>query len=55
VRAVNTGVAGNVVLYVRVTPIGGGPGVSDRAVMKAATSVLGAATAKPLATGLIAR
>jgi hypothetical protein len=55
VRAVNTGVAGNVVLYVRVTPIGGGPGASDRAVMKAATSVLGAATAKPLATGLIAR
>jgi Collagen triple helix repeat (20 copies) len=55
VRAINTGAAGNVVLYVRVTPIGGGPGASDRAVMKAATSVLGAATAKPLATGLIAR
>jgi hypothetical protein len=55
VRAVNSGVAGNVVLYVRVTPIGGGPNATDRVVMKAATSVLGAATAKPLATGLIAR
>jgi hypothetical protein len=55
VRAVNSGVAGNVVLYVRVTPVGAGPAPTDRAVMKAATSVLGTATAKPLATGLIAR
>src|SRR5580693_6369700 len=55
VRAVNSGVAGNVVLYVRVTPGGAGPAPTDRAVMKAATSVLGTATAKPLATGLIAR
>src|SRR5580693_1244045 len=55
VRAVNSGVAGNVVLYVRVTPMGGGPGATDRVILKAATSVLGSATAKPLATGLIAR
>jgi hypothetical protein len=55
VRAVNSGVAGNVVLYVRVTPIGAGPAPTDKAVLKAATSVVGTATAKPLATGLIAR
>jgi hypothetical protein len=55
VRAVNAGAAGNLVLYVRVTPIGAGPSPTDRAVLKAATSVLGAATAKPLASGLIAR
>jgi hypothetical protein len=55
VRAVNSGAAGNLVLYVRVTPIGAGPSPTDRVVLKAATSVLGTATAKPLASGLIAR
>jgi hypothetical protein len=54
VRAVSTG-PGNVLLYVRTTIIGGtapGPGWP---VVKAATSALGATTAKPLATGLVAR
>jgi len=55
VRAVSTG-AGNVVLYVRASPAlaGGGP-FSGNAVLKAATSVIGTTTAKPQATGLIAR
>jgi hypothetical protein len=53
VRAIATG-AGNVVLYVRVTDLGGGA-PRGNAVLKAATSAVGTATAKPLATGLIAR
>jgi hypothetical protein len=53
VRAVATG-AGNVVLYVRSTDLGGGA-PRGNTVLKAATSVVGTATAKPLATGLIAR
>jgi hypothetical protein len=53
VRATNTG-AGNAVLYVRVADISGGP-ARGNAVLKAATSAVGTATAKPQATGLIAR
>jgi hypothetical protein len=53
VRATNTG-AGNAVLYVRVTDISGGA-PRGAAVLKAATSAVGTATAKPQATGLIAR
>jgi hypothetical protein len=54
VRATNTGV-GNVVLYVRSTVIGSAGPTPGHLVIKAATSVLGATSAKPLATGLIAR
>jgi hypothetical protein len=53
VRAVGTG-AGNAVLKVRVTDLGGGA-PRGNAVLKAATSAVGSATAKPRATGLIAR
>jgi hypothetical protein len=53
VRAVSTG-AGNVVLYARATELPGQP-PRGKVILKAATSALGATTAKPLATGLIAR
>jgi hypothetical protein len=45
---------GNAVLYVRASPLGGGPNVGG-VVVKASTSVSGGATAQPRATGLIAR
>jgi hypothetical protein len=54
VRATNTGV-GNIVLRVRTTVIGGGAPNPGWVVVKAATSVLGETTAKPQASGLIAR
>jgi len=53
VRATATG-TGNAVLYVRVTDLGGGA-PRGNVILKAATSAVGAATAKPLATELIAR
>jgi hypothetical protein len=56
VRAVSTG-PGNVILYVRAVPLGGGP-YSGAAVLKAMTSAAGSAPPaepKPRATGLIAR
>ena len=53
VRATATG-TGNVVLYVRSTDISGAA-PSGQVIVKAATLVHGSATAKPLASGLIAR
>jgi hypothetical protein len=56
VRAISTGAA-SIVLYVRSTYVGVGglPPNPGYATLKAMTSALGATTAKPLATGLIAR
>jgi len=54
VRAVSTG-PGNVLLYVRTTLVGGSAPGPGWVVVKASTSVLGATSAKVLATGLVAR
>jgi hypothetical protein len=54
VRAVSSG-PGNILLYVRSTLVGGSAPGPGWVVVKAATSMLGATAAKPLATGLIAR
>jgi hypothetical protein len=54
VRMTVTGSAGNAILYVRSTPIGGGP-FAGAATVKAATSALGSTVPQPRATGLVAR